>query len=145
MKYSTRSIRRKCSHCEYNENGLHNSDVTWQPRRVDCNAHVWTMTTSLYWSVSECSVWLSHSKWLSRAMNLHQVLLILNIPLWKLFRWFEGCSCGRLVTGSFITTTCLLMHHVLFIIFWQNTKSPRWLNPPTAQIWCPATSVFSQN
>ena len=26
-------------------------NVTWQPRRVDCNVHVWTMTTSLYLSV----------------------------------------------------------------------------------------------
>ena len=25
--------------------------VTWQPSRVDWNAHVWTMRTSLYWSV----------------------------------------------------------------------------------------------
>ena len=29
--------------------------------------------------------------------------------------------------------------------FWQNIKSPRWLSPPIAQIWCPVTSGFSQN
>ena len=28
---------------------------------------------------------------------------------------------------------------------WWNIKSPRWLSPPTAQIWCPSTSGFSQN
>ena len=28
--------------------------------------------------------------------------------------------------------------------FWQNIKSPRWLSPPTAQIWHPETSGFSQ-
>ena len=31
------------------------------------------------------------------------------------------------------------------VVFWQSVKSPRWLSPPTAQIWCPATSGFSQN
>ena len=30
-------------------------------------------------------------------------------------------------------------------VFWLNIKSPRWLRPPTAQIWCPVTSGFSQN
>ena len=30
-------------------------------------------------------------------------------------------------------------------IFWQNIKSPRWLNPATAQIWCPVTSGLSPN
>ena len=30
-------------------------------------------------------------------------------------------------------------------VFWWNIKSPRWLSPPTAQIWCPATSGFSRN
>ena len=30
----------KSSHCQYNENVLCDIDVTWQPRRVDWNAHV---------------------------------------------------------------------------------------------------------
>ena len=30
-------------------------------------------------------------------------------------------------------------------VFWTNIKSPRWLSPLTAQIWCPATSGFSPN
>ena len=30
-------------------------------------------------------------------------------------------------------------------LFWQNIKSPRWLSPPTAQIWHPVSSCFSQN
>ena len=29
--------------------------------------------------------------------------------------------------------------------FLENIKSPRWLSPTTAQIWCPVTSGFSQN
>ena len=34
-----------------NENGLYDSDVAKQPKRVDWNAHGRTMMTSLYWSV----------------------------------------------------------------------------------------------
>ena len=45
--------------------------------------------------VSMCTVWILHSKWLSRATNLHQnYALSLNIPLQKLFRrpqlWATG-------------------------------------------------------
>ena len=36
------------------------------------------------------------------------------------------------------------MHHVSCRVFWWNIKSPRGLSPSTAQIWHPATSVFSQ-
>ena len=36
-----------------------------------------------------------------------------------------------------------VMHHILCRVFWRNIKSPRWLSPPTAQIWHPATSGFS--
>ena len=47
----------------------------------------------------------------------------------------EGHSYGQLVIGSFITTTRLLVHHISCRVFWWNIKSPRWLSPPTAQIW----------
>ena len=40
-------------------------------------------------------------------------VLSLNVPPWKLFRWFRSCSYGLLVIGSFIMTMHLLMHHVL--------------------------------
>jgi len=30
-------------------------------------------------------------------------------------------------------------------VFWQNITSPRSVSPPTAQIWLPATSGFSQS
>ena len=45
----------------------------------------------------------------------------------------EGHSYGQLVTDSFITTTCLRMHHVLCRVFWQNIKSPKWLSPIYSQ------------
>ena len=45
-----RSVRKKSSCCQYNENGLCDINVTWQPRIVDWNAHAWTMT-SLYQSL----------------------------------------------------------------------------------------------
>ena len=35
-----RSVQKKSSHCYCNKNDLHNIHVTWQPRRVDWNAHV---------------------------------------------------------------------------------------------------------
>ena len=57
----------------------------------------------------------------------------------------ERCSYGQLVIGSFITT----MHptHASHLVqsFWWNIKSPRWLSPPIAQIWCSVTFGFSQN
>ena len=52
-------------------------------------------------------------------------VLSLNIPLEKLFGWFRS----QLVIGTFITTTCPLMHHISCRGFWQNIKSPKWLSP----------------
>ena len=61
---------------------LHDIDVTWQPKRVDWNAHVWTMT-SLYYSMGAidaiewvcvlCGHYIQNA-WVSRAMNLHRIL-----------------------------------------------------------------------
>ena len=31
------------------------------------------------------------------------------------------------------------------VVFWRNIKPPKCLGPPTAWIWCSATSGFSQN
>ena len=57
----------------------------------------------------------------------------------------EGINSGQLVIGSFLTAIHPLMHHVWCRVFWWNIKSPRWLSPATAQIWCPVSSGFSQN
>ena len=57
----------------------------------------------------------------------------------------EGRICGQQVMGSFIMAMLLFVHHVLCRVFWWNMKSPRCLSLPTAQIWCPVTSSFSQN
>ena len=43
-----------------------------------------------------------------------------------------------------ITTTCLLRHHISCRGFWGNIKSPRWLSPPTAQIWCLQLTAFPE-
>ena len=69
-----------------------------EPRRVDWNAHVWTMTTSLHWSVGAvdavggacvlCACRIQND-WVSRATNLQQMSLSLNIPPRKLFGWFR--------------------------------------------------------
>ena len=77
-----------------------------------------------------CTVWPSHSKWLSEYSNesASNFVLNLNIPPRRLFGWFRRCSYGQPVIGSFITTTCPLMHHVSFRVFWQNINSPRSLS-----------------
>ena len=69
--------------------------------------------------------------WVSRATNPN------HIVCWAwtfLFGHYsddsEGCSCGELVIGSFILTTCPLMHHVSCRVFWWNIKLTRWLSPP---------------
>ena len=41
----------------------------------------------------------------------------------------ETAVMGQLVIGSFIMTTCPLMHHILCRVFLQNIQSPRWLSP----------------
>ena len=71
-------------------------------------------------------------------------MLSLNILHGKYLVDSEGHSYGQLVIGSFITTTCLLRHHVYHRDFWWN-RTPRWLSPHTAQVRCPVTSGFSQN
>ena len=51
-------------------------------------------------------------------------VLSLNIPPGQVSDDSEDCSYGQLVTGSLITTTCLLMHQVLcsFLMKHQITK-----------------------
>ena len=73
--------------------------------------------------------------WLSRAMNLYQIL---RHP-WTLRCGnysddSEGCSCEQLEVGSFITTTCLLTHHISCRVFWWNIKLLRWLSPPATHL-----------
>ena len=70
------------------------------------------------------------NEWASRATNLHQILCW----AWTFLHGnylddSEGSSYGKLVIGSFITTPCLLVHHVSCRVFWWNIKSPRWLSP----------------
>jgi hypothetical protein len=46
---------------------------------------------------------------------------------------------------SFTMTMRLPILQLSCRLFWQSIKSPRSVSPPTAQIWLPATSGFSQN
>ena len=93
--------------------------------------------------VSMCTVWPSHSKWLSKSAS--DFALSLNIPPRKLFEWFRRPQLWAKMIGSFITTMCPLIHHILSGFFLWSINSPRWLSPTTAQIWHSATSGFSQN
>ena len=78
--------------------------------------------------------WLSHSKWLSGKSNksaskwlsgknnksASNFMLNINIPPWKLFRWFRRAQRWATVIGSFITTRHLLMRHVLCRVFFAK-------------------------
>ena len=124
-------------------------DVTWQPRRVDWNVHAWnnddfTVLVSgggiCPW-VSMCTVWLLHSKWLSRATRLHQFTLTLNILLWKLLGWFRRPQLWA--TGDWQLHHDNAPVHASYLMqrfFWWNIKSPGWLSPLIAQIWHLMTS-----
>ena len=86
--------------------------------------------------VSMCTVWLSHSKWLSKYSNepASNFVLSLNIPPSKLFGWFKRPHLWATGDWQFITTVRPLMHHSLCTVFWQNVKSLRQSAPYIAQI-----------
>ena len=73
-----------------------------------------------------CTVWLSHSKWLSERRNesVSNFALSLNIPPWKLFMWFRRLQLWATSDWHFITTMHLLMHHILqrFLVKHQITQ-----------------------
>ena len=111
----------------------------------DCIVQSVGAVDTVEWARVLCGCCIQND-WESRATNLHQILH----QAWTfLHRNYlddsEGCSCGQLVIGSFIMTTCLLRYHILCSVFWWNIKSPRWLSPATAQIRHPVISGFSQN
>ena len=68
-----------------------------------------------------------------------------ELPPQKLFGWFRRPQLWATGDWQLHMTMCLLIHHILCRVFWWNITSPRWLSPPIAQIWRPATSAFSQN
>ena len=81
--------------------------------------------------VSMCTVWLSHSKYLSRAMNMHQILHW----AWTFLQGnysshSEGFSYGQLVIDSFITTTHPLMPLLLGRVSWWNIQITQVTQPP---------------
>ena len=94
--------------------------------------------------VSMCTVWPSHSRWLNEYSNksASKFALSFNIPPQKLSGWFKRLQLWA--TGDW------QLHHDngpphasrLMQFFWKNIKSPSWLSPPIAQIWCPGTFGF---
>ena len=48
---------------------------------------------------------------------------------WEMQHDEKDCSSGQLVIGSFITTRCPLLHHILCRVFLQNIKLSTWLSP----------------
>ena len=85
--------------------------------------------------VSQCTVWLLHSKWLSEQSNKSTSYFAssLNISPWILFRWFRRLQPWE--TGDwplYHDNTPAHASHLMQIFLW-NIRSPRWLSPPTAQ------------
>ena len=102
-----------------------------------CMCEQWWVHCTRQWGVtscwmSMCTVWVSHSKWASRAVNLHQILC----SAWTFLHGnylddSEGCSYRQLVIGSFITTQHAHLCIKPCTVFLGNIKSPRWLSLPT--------------
>ena len=65
--------------------------------------------------LSLCTVWPSHSQWPSEQISF---ITTMRLPILEL-------SCR--------------------LFFWQSITSPRSVSPPTAQIWLPVISSFSQS
>ena len=82
--------------------------------------------TGRYQWMSTCLCGRSiQNDWVSRAMNLHQILRL----AWKFLCGnysddSEGRSYGKLVNGSFITTTHPHMHHILCSFFHETSSHP---------------------
>ena len=91
-----------------------------------------------------CIVWSSHSKWLSKYGNkpASNFTVSLNIPPWKLFRWFRRPNWRLAASSQQCTCSCIMSHAE---VFGEISNHPGDLASPTAQIWHPVTSSFSQN
>ena len=78
------------------------------------------------WTCIKFCVKLEHS-------SVETIGLIQRPPLWTM-------GDGQLHHDNVPTHASRLVQ-----FFGQNIKSPRWLSPATAQIWCPMISGFPQN
>ena len=84
----------------------------------------WGAVDTIEWACVPCGHCIQND-WASRATNLHQILpSAWTFLLGSYLDDSEAHGYGQLVIGSFIMTTCLLMHHILCGVFWQNIKSP---------------------
>ena len=102
-----------------------------------------SLFTTVEWACVLCGYCIQND-WEQSNESASKFVLSVNIPPRKLFGWFRRPQLRA--TGDW------QLHHdstpagaSRLMQFWQNIKSPRWLSPPTAQIWCSETSGFSQN
>ena len=104
----------------------------------------WTSQMSLSEHVYCVAVAFKLTEWSNESAS--NFVLSLNIPLCKLFGWFRKPQLWA--TGDWQlhhNNTPTHVSSLIQIFLGGDIKSPRWLSPSTAQIWCPATSGFSQN
>ena len=140
----TRSVQKKSNHCYHNENGLCDIAVTWQPRRVDWNVHVWTMTAS------HCPSQWGWQMPLSQHVYCVTITFKLTEPAeqWLCIRFCIKLERSSMETIGMIQKAAAVGNwglaassqqraHSCIIccaeFFWWNIKSPRWLSPPTPQ------------
>ena len=122
---------------------------------MDWNVHVWTMMTSLYWSVGAvvtlewaCILCGHHiqNDWMSRAEICIKFCVRLDHFSLKTIRMIQkvtAISKWSLANSSQQPIhSCITSYEEFFL--W-NIKSPRWLNTRTAQIEGSVTSGFSPN
>ena len=81
-----------------------------------------TVVDAIEWACVLCGHHIQND-WASRATKLQLILC----EAWTFLHgnyWddSEGCSCGQLVIGSFITTKHPLMHHLSCRVFWWDIK-----------------------
>ena len=74
---------------------------------------------TIEWACVLCTVWPSHSKWLSELSNesASSFALSLNILPRKLFWWSRG---QLVIAASSQSCACLLMHHVLYSLLLKH-------------------------
>ena len=124
------SLSRKVQPFLYNKNGLHAINLTWQPRRVAWNVHVWTMMTSLYQSVEAVGT----IKWACVLCGHHiqneqvgqqiciKFCIKLELPCEEILGWFRKPQPWAAGDWQLHHKTCPLMHQVSCRVFWQTSS-----------------------
>ena len=99
---------------------------------------------AIEWSCVLCGCCIQNDG-VSTATNLHQILCYAwTLPhgnYGKIFRWLIRPQLWATGDRQLYHDNVPTHASCVCRVFWPNIKSPRWLSPPTTQIWCPVTSL----